>query len=561
MLNPEFKRYFLLEMTPFRWVIMPVSLAVIFVCVSIGAQALGLSGADHAQVMQRAATLLYFFMGWIWATRSVARSVLREVREGTWDMQRMSGIGPWRMVWGKIFGATLFPWYGVLICLGVVFYYSFDLPAGEAAAGAMGQSLVGVLMEISQQLSADSGPVSQILVFLGCMLIAHFVSFNIALIWIQKDRSGQGVRYISCVFLGICAALAFLMLHVHLIAAIKSAFATLPGASASPELASSVAQALQSQGGGQLLGYNVLDPEFRLLALVFFVFWGAMGAYRLMRQEMQYRIWPWGWTAFIITLIGYLYLLAWLPIGFGQLTNLFNTTHLVFWIAYIVASFGFWISLFLEPKDMVRYYWLGEALRGRKWALATSLMPAWILPLIFVLLVTLGMMAHQFFVLGQIDTLYDLLALGKAAQRGTLTAEPFFTHQAELLVLIGGATLYLIRDLVLVQAMGFLPKKWRPDILALVVLLTLYILGPAIAAATGYSEARVLMHISIVDPLWLPLLSAILQIGIFAALIHLAWQRLRSGHLRRDEIEADRYGIADSVTGLDSYDKEARGEI
>ena len=51
----------------------------------------------------------------LWGTRSAALSVVAEIRERTWDSQKLSSIGPWTMVWGKLFGATAANWFGALV--------------------------------------------------------------------------------------------------------------------------------------------------------------------------------------------------------------------------------------------------------------------------------------------------------------------------------------------------------------------------------------------------------------------------------------------------------------
>src|ERR1044072_5490314 len=64
-----------------------------------------------------AALTLYWFFAVLWGTRSAALSVVAEIRERTWDGQKLPSIGPWEMVWGKLFGATAANWFGALLCL------------------------------------------------------------------------------------------------------------------------------------------------------------------------------------------------------------------------------------------------------------------------------------------------------------------------------------------------------------------------------------------------------------------------------------------------------------
>ena len=66
-----------------------------------------------------------------WSTRRVADSLAEEVSGGTWESQRMSGMSAWSMVWGKLIGGAIFPWYCALICLGVMVWYGLQAGPGE----------------------------------------------------------------------------------------------------------------------------------------------------------------------------------------------------------------------------------------------------------------------------------------------------------------------------------------------------------------------------------------------------------------------------------------------
>ena len=43
-----------------------------------------------------------------------------EIRDRTWDGQRLSSLGAGTMIWGKLFGSTIFNWFGGAICLAVI---------------------------------------------------------------------------------------------------------------------------------------------------------------------------------------------------------------------------------------------------------------------------------------------------------------------------------------------------------------------------------------------------------------------------------------------------------
>src|SRR6185437_14143241 len=68
------------------------------------------------------ATALYYFLVVLWGTRNAALSVIAEIRERTWDFQKLSASRPFSLMWGKLFGATSFTWFGAILCLPFVIY-------------------------------------------------------------------------------------------------------------------------------------------------------------------------------------------------------------------------------------------------------------------------------------------------------------------------------------------------------------------------------------------------------------------------------------------------------
>lgn len=110
-LNPEFRRYLTLELTPHRLVAVPLILGLIF------ATAWAIDGAEATAWTGR---LLMIVLLVLWGARTAADAVFSEVADRTWDAQRMSSIGPWAMTWGKLFGSTVFSWYCALCCAPAV---------------------------------------------------------------------------------------------------------------------------------------------------------------------------------------------------------------------------------------------------------------------------------------------------------------------------------------------------------------------------------------------------------------------------------------------------------
>jgi hypothetical protein len=106
-LNPELQRGLWLELTPSRLVAAPVVLLLL-----IGAIASVISPTAAAGVDR---TVMWGLLV-LWGSRLAAESVDDEVTGRTWDLQRLSAQTPWGLTLGKLFGGTVFAWYGAAIC-------------------------------------------------------------------------------------------------------------------------------------------------------------------------------------------------------------------------------------------------------------------------------------------------------------------------------------------------------------------------------------------------------------------------------------------------------------
>ena len=108
-MNPELQRNLWLEASPFRLAQTAGLLLLVFAATSLAPIGLATSSG--------VALALYWFFAVLWGTRSAALSVVAEIRERTWDGQKLSAIDPFEMMWGKLFGATAANWFGALLCL------------------------------------------------------------------------------------------------------------------------------------------------------------------------------------------------------------------------------------------------------------------------------------------------------------------------------------------------------------------------------------------------------------------------------------------------------------
>ncbi|WP_211442098.1 hypothetical protein [Collimonas humicola] len=141
MINPEFKRNLWLQFSLHRLIAMPAILGLVFFTLSIAA-----ANFPGGVALDSMALILFAGIVCLWGTRNASNAVIDEIRDKTWDQQRMSALDPWTMTWGKLFGATAFNWYGGIICLAA---FAVTAIAGERSMTlSAGLTLValGILM-------------------------------------------------------------------------------------------------------------------------------------------------------------------------------------------------------------------------------------------------------------------------------------------------------------------------------------------------------------------------------------------------------------------------------
>jgi hypothetical protein len=245
-MNPELRRNFWLELTTHRLVAMPGVLILLF----------GLfiaTDASHwAPILFSTATAIFILLVHLWGVRQSSESVTEEVRDRTWDWQRLSALGPWQIAWGKLAGATAFTWYGAAICL---------VAMAVAAAGGAGRENAG---------------------WLAVAMVASGVALHGGLLAasLQAARKDSRLGY----RLGTLMLLpAMLVAGAFIFMASRSDMGTVTWHGAP---------------------YETL--RFIAVSSVAFALWGVLGAYRQMCSELRVRTLPWAWPAFAIFVAAYL---------------------------------------------------------------------------------------------------------------------------------------------------------------------------------------------------------------------------------------------------------------
>ena len=325
-MGPEFRRNVWLELTTRRVVFMAGLLALVFFAAAV-------SGPSYTPYS--AAETIYYLIVVIWGARNAGLSIVGEIRDHTWDLQRLSSISASEMIWGKLFGSTIYNWFGGAICLAVMLVYGFT----------------------------HGTPVSAILdliyyVIVG--LVAQASALLASLVAIRRRSAHSRLDVFLYQLAGIVAALAVF----YLWQAADPASALLFGKKSTEAIT--------------WWGVIVSAQPFLLISLALVTAWILTGCYREMRRELKMRNGPLVWLGFL-AFIG-IYVAgfdAWL----SHDSNLPQWSIVALRLALATTAFGVltYVMVLLEPKDRVLYRWYGSQIGSGAVGSALWNLQAWIM--------------------------------------------------------------------------------------------------------------------------------------------------------------------------------------
>jgi len=240
-------------------------------------------------------------------------------------------------------------------------------------------------------------------------------------------------------------------------------------------------------------GMDVTLRVFVWCSAMAFTAWAVTACYRLMRVELQLRNAPWVWIAFVLFCMGYAAGFAWSgePSAVVLIDGArIDAERLALLSAHASALGLGYLMLLLEAKDPVAWAMLLDAVRRGRIATALEHMPRWACVLPLLAAVTLA--AWWWDVAGR------LLC-------------------ASLLV-------FFVRDAALVVLLNLGARPARADTAALLYLMVLYVLLPAVVLAAGGSAHGWLLP-SMHGDLASAVLPGALQAALLWWLVRARWRR------------------------------------
>lgn len=326
-MNPEFQRNLWLELTPRRMTLMVALLGLAFFAAAIS------GGNDYS--LAGTAQWLYYAIVVLGGTRNAAMAVVGEIRERTWDMQLLSSIAPGAMSWGKLFGSTIYNWFGGAICLAVLL--------GDMAAHK------GVPMALID-----------LVYYVAVGAIAQAAAFLASLIAVRRRQAHSRLDIIVYQAVGLAAGVA--VFTVWNIADPAGSILTRKPAS---DFVIWWRQSFDTRG-------------FLLVSLALFTVWTLIGCYREMRLELKMQNGALVWLAFLIFIGIYV-------AGFDAW--LVNDKSVAGWdavslrLGLAATTYGAltYLMVVLEPKDRVHYRWLGSQFAAARFGAFFGGLQAWMM--------------------------------------------------------------------------------------------------------------------------------------------------------------------------------------
>lgn len=214
--NPEFIRNTWTELTAKKLAAMPLLLITVYLLAYILDEALPFSFLPYICVF------FYCVFTYVWSTRLAAETVIREINANTWSFQVMTSMSPVKMAVGKLFGSTIYIWYGNFICFAL-YLLSYHLHRERLPEVPLPELLTNVLIFVLFGLSAQILP---LLLSLHSIRWRHFfekfdVTFfqfmGIAMIiplYKVFNGSGEGIVWYGAHYTAKEAAVVFLSVFI-----------------------------------------------------------------------------------------------------------------------------------------------------------------------------------------------------------------------------------------------------------------------------------------------------------------------------------------------------------
>lgn len=489
-MNPELKRNLLIEITLQRLIAMPVILGLIFAATWAVKGSHGVIGAS---------TVLFWALIYLWGTRKAAGSFDAELANNTWDGQRLSALTAFQIFVGKLFGSTAFVLYGAVICVGVTAAARLDVYLWTLAV----QSPLPAQSSVPARLSGlDPGDIVWAAVndVLSGLLGLVFAMFAAVVLMARIPRS-KGISVTLCQISAIVVA--------GLVADRFGDFGVTMFVRGFIE---------ETPAYSVVNWYGAVVPVMWFVtgSLVVYLLWAMLGTIRQLRGVLQFRGYRWAWLLFVVFVAFYV---AGFDVLYRYAESFADRAFMFLTVAWATAATFTYLAVFAEPKPLQGYRSYIAAARRFRVADMLEHQPFWLttLLLVFVALVlNLIIGQAQVGLRGRFDPdVATLFGIGSAL--------------VDPKILLITASLFLVRDCLLVMTLNFGRRRRRADLAALVYLAVLYVVVPLLLDGFGLEQTLVANFFvpRVADGLFAAAWPVLLEVAALAILTVYRWRAVR----------------------------------
>ncbi len=421
--NAEFAKNVWLEISPMRLIAMPAVIGLVLLVVYTNANEQVPN--DFYKTVHDVSLGGFVIIGLLWGMKNAADSIINEHNESTWDWQKMSSLGALKLVLGKLFGSTIYNWYGALICwvafmltAGYKNYYNYDInqyvtrPMHDYQLGATlliaMVTLTGLVQLIALQLMRKTSVRAKIkssqLIIVGVMLLSFTSN-----LFMETNYSGTASMFDNW--------------------------------------------------------YN-LSFNATILSSLFYCAWVVAGLYRSMCTELQFSDTPTWWVTFIVT--NFLFQLGFFV---GSTTGT-NTAALLACVAFISAQLLGMVYLlaFSEAKSVVNFTTLISSVKTKNYRSFFENAPLWLITLSLALVFGIAATVLASIEL-PISEKIDQFHILSTASNGSL-----------LITVLG----FVVRDLGVLLLFNFSSYAKRADVAMLIYMALVYGLLPLLVKDSDF---------------------------------------------------------------------------
>jgi hypothetical protein len=222
-----------------------------------------------------------------------------------------------------------------------------------------------------------------------------------------------------------------------------------------------------------------------------------------MAGELQVRQRPWVWLAFSLFLI--IYDQGLLVLGPNEALSL------RFLPALLAAVPLYYLALFAQPNDIIRYRWLSYHLHHGNWRSLQSLLPLWAPSLL---------LAAALSILVAVLARGDMQSFAEVERVARLWSAPIPAGSLSTAIAL---ILFMLRDLGIVLLLNFAKRPKAPDLAAILYLIVLYGICGGLAMAARATSLLPLFWPGAGRNALVVVLAPLVQVILAAILLQRRW--------------------------------------